>query len=60
MQDALHKNESDFRDLLKEVDRLRKLLSERDSHIHALGQERQALPSLVEANANSMMLKAAQ
>jgi len=44
--------QGDFRDLLKEIERLRALVSERDRHIEAMGSEMRALPSLVEANAS--------
>jgi len=47
----------DFKEMLKEVERLRTLLNDREKHIQFLGSEMNAFPSLVEINANQMLLK---
>jgi hypothetical protein len=46
--------------MLREVERLRSLVQERDRHIEALDQERKALPSLIETNANQHVIKKLQ
>jgi hypothetical protein len=52
--------QSDFKGLLMEVERLRGALKERELTIEGLKMELKALPSLIEVNSNSMMLKNAQ
>ena len=50
----------DFKDLLKEVERLRALLADREKHIQVLTSEMKVLPSLIETNASSMLARNTQ
>lgn len=56
LKDALGAMQVDFKELLKEIDRLRKQLGERDQHIEAMGKEMKVLPSLVETTATQKLL----
>jgi hypothetical protein len=46
--------------LLKEIERLRGLVHEKDDHIEVMGSELRALPSLVEARASLKLIAKAQ
>jgi hypothetical protein len=48
--------QTDFKDLLKEIERLRGLVHEKDKHIESMGSELRALPSLVEAKASLKLI----
>jgi hypothetical protein len=44
--------QTDFKELLKEIERLRTLILDKDKHIEAMNSELRALPSMVEVNAS--------
>lgn len=48
--------QTDFKDLLKEIERLRGIVVERDKRLEIMNTEMKALPSLVEANASKKLL----
>ena len=48
--------QSDFKDMLKEIERLRGLVHEKDKHIEIMGSEMKVLPSLIEAKASLKLI----
>jgi DNA gyrase/topoisomerase IV subunit A len=51
------KNQSDFKDLLKEIEKLKSVLRDKDEQMQIIEKEMRARPSLSSVNATEILIK---